>query len=86
MKRLFYGLCLIISLFVIVGCGSETTEEKIVSDSMEIDYMIVNKEFLDEKMTIENVTLSKNSVVYRVKDSWADDVDSIKALDRKSVV
>lgn len=80
MKRLFYGLCLIISLFVIVGCGSETTEEKIVSDSMEIDYMIVNKEFLDEKMTIENVTLSKNSVVYRVKDSWADDVDSIKAL------
>jgi YbbR domain-containing protein len=42
--------------------------------------MIVNKEFLDEKMTIENVTLSKNSVVYRVKDSWADDVDSIKAL------
>ena len=80
MKRLFYSLCLIISLFVIVGCGSETTEEKIVSDSMEIDYMIVNKEFLDEKMTIENVTLSKNSVVYRVKDSWADDVDSIKAL------
>ena len=80
MKRLFYGLCLIISLFVIVGCGSETTEEKIVSDSMEIDYMIVNKEFLDEKMAIENVTLSKNSVVYRVKDSWADDVDSIKAL------
>lgn len=80
MKRLFYSLCLIVSLFVIVGCGSETVEEKIVSDTMEIDYMIVNKEFLDEKMTIENVTLSQDSVVYRIKDSWADDVDSIKAL------
>lgn len=80
MKKLLYGLCLIVSLFVLVGCGSETTEDVIVSDSIELDYMIVNKDCLDEKLNIEKVTLSKNEVVFRIDKTWSDNVDSIKAL------
>ncbi len=81
MKKVFYGLCLIVCIVILTGCGrEEKTLPLSVSLTAEIDYMIVNKSSLDQKLNIESVTLSKNEVVYTIGEDYVDDVDSIKAI------
>lgn len=81
MKRIFYVICLLLCIGVLTACGEEEkTLPLSVSMTADVEYMIVNKSSLDQKLNIESVTLSKEEVVYTIGEDFIDDVDSIKAI------
>lgn len=81
MKKIIYGICLILGIFIIVGCGLEKeVGVTLVTDTMEVEYVLVNKDFLDKKLFIVDVVLSKDEVVFEVPNTYLSNVDSIKAI------
>ena len=55
MKRIFYVICLLLCIGCLTACGEEEkTLPLSVSMTADVEYMIVNKSSLDQKLNIKN--------------------------------
>ncbi len=66
--------------YTLVPSEVTVTIKKKVSDIKSITYDILNQDQLDEKLSVENITLSKNEVVVKGSEDTLNKIASVKAL------